>query len=139
MCSFRCPNRPRSSWSLCMRSLCWTSSSSTLVCMSTVSLSAPCCVSASSSSRCGPTYSAAEQLLPRTSDEGRLVVTSVVVGSCVSLLCNYIYIFIFIYIYTLRTGNDSKQGDILGLIFYAQLLFLCLTLAACVFRVTLMH
>lgn len=26
-CSFRCPNKPRNSWSLCMRSLCWMSSS----------------------------------------------------------------------------------------------------------------
>lgn len=66
----RCPNRPRSSWSLCTRSPCWTSSSSTRVCTNTASLSAPCCVCVSSCSRCEPTCSAAGRPSPRTSDEG---------------------------------------------------------------------
>lgn len=80
--SSRCLNRPRSSWNLCMKNLCWTSSSSTLVCMNTVSLSALCYVSVSSSSHCGPTCSTAEPLWLRTSDEGRLRLMSVVVGLC---------------------------------------------------------
>lgn len=75
ICSLRYLNKPRSSWNLCMRSPCWMSSSSTHVCMNIASLSAPPCVSVSSFSRCGLTCSAAERPLPKTSDEGRLVVT----------------------------------------------------------------
>lgn len=51
------------------------SSSSTHVCMNIASLSALSCASVSSFSRCGLTCSAAGRLLPRTSDEGRHVVT----------------------------------------------------------------
>lgn len=75
ICSLRYQNKPRSSWNLCMRSPCWMCSSSTHVCMNIASLSVPSCVSVSSFSRCGLTCSAVEPLLPKTSDEGRLVVT----------------------------------------------------------------
>lgn len=68
-------NRPRSSWNLFMRSPCWMSSSSTHVCMNIASPSAPSCVSVSSFSRCGRTCSAAERPSPKTSGEGKLVVT----------------------------------------------------------------